>query len=32
MHLTRRSFLKAGVAAGAAMVMPSAELFAQGAP
>ncbi|MEX0807043.1 MAG: twin-arginine translocation signal domain-containing protein [Candidatus Binatia bacterium] len=32
MRLTRRSFLKAGVVAGAAMVIPPTELFAQAAP
>ena len=32
MRLTRRSFLWAGVVAGAAMVIPPTELFAQAAP
>ena len=32
MHLSRRNFLKAGVGAGVAMLLPSPELFAQGAP
>ena len=32
MRLTRRSFLKAGVVAGAAIVIPPTELFAQAAP